>query len=302
MNGGRALPSQAGRRVLITGANTGLGLASATALARAGAQVVLAVRDLDKGGSAADGIRAQVPDAQVELIRLDLADLAVIAGAAAELCTREPLDVLMNNAGVMMVPRPETTVDGFESQMGTNHLGHFALTAQLWPVLTPTARVISLSSIAHLSAGRLHHLLGAAPGYTPMGAYGQSKLATALFGQELSRRIVEAGSGAMSVVAHPGWSATELLARDDGAGLSVKLARRATALLGSSPGDGARSQLFAATDPGIRNGDSVGPALLARGAPRKARLSAGARDEGDGAWLWDESARVTHVNPDFVRP
>nr|WP_240189277.1 oxidoreductase [Nakamurella flavida] len=295
------MPSQAGRRALITGANTGLGLASASALAAAGAQVVLAVRDLGKGRAAVERIGSQVPGARVELVRLDLADLASVAEAATHLREHEPLDVLMNNAGVMMVPQPETTADGFERQMGTNHLGHFALTAQLWPVLAPAARVIQLSSIAHYGAGRLHQMLGTAPGYTPMGAYGQSKLATALFGVELARRVQEAGSSVVSAVAHPGWSATELFSRDDGAGWSVKLARKATALAGSSPQEGARAQLFAATDPSVRNGDFIGPALLARGAPKRAKLSAGARNEGDAAWLWDESARLTQLDPDFVR-
>lgn len=284
-----------GRRMVVTGANTGLGYASALALARAGAEVVLAVRSTDRGEDAAGRIRADSPSAKVRVGRLDLTDLASVAEFGAAEAARGPLDVLMNNAGVMLVPRRELTDEGFEAQMGTNHLGHVALTAHLLPALAaaPHGRVVSISSAAHRAAPRLDRSLNLTGKYSPMGAYGQSKLATLLFGLELDRRLRAVGSSVTSVVAHPGWSATELLDRSDKPGLLVAVSRKATALLGSSPAEGARSQIAAAVDPTIVGGSFVGPAFGLRGHPHSSAMTSVAADPIAAGWLWETSNALT---------
>ena len=302
-----------GRRMIVTGANTGLGLASATALLRAGAEVVLAVRNLEKGAQALEKIEVAATDwpqavsanltQRVRVERLDLADLRSVDEFGAAEAARGPLHVLMNNAGVMLVPRRALTVDGFEMHMGTNHLGHFALTARLLPALTAAGgRVVSLSSIAARSAPRIDPGMNLIGGYAPMRAYAQSKLATLLFGLELNRRLRAAGSPVTSLVAHPGWSATELFDRNDEPGLAVALGRRATALLGSAAADAARSQIAAATDRELPGGSFVGPALVVRGRPHLARLPAGALDPIGAAWLWETSAGLTGARYDLPEP
>lgn len=281
----------AGRRIVVTGANTGLGFASALAFARAGADVVLAVRNVERGQAAAEKIRADTPSARVRVGRLDLTDLASIAAFGRAEVARGPLDVLMNNAGVMLVPRRELTGEGFEAHMGTNHLGHVALTAQLLPALaaSPAGRVVSVSSLAHRAAPRLDRSLNLAGKYSPMGAYGQSKLAMLLFGLELDRRLRAVGSSMTSVMAHPGWSATELIERDDKPGPIVGFSRWATARLGSSPAGGARPQIAAAVDPGITGGSFIGPAFGLRGRPRRASMTRTAADPIAAQWLWETS-------------
>lgn len=235
--------------------------------------------------------------------RLDLADLRSVDEFGAAEAARGPLHVLMNNAGVMLVPRRELTVDGFEMHMGTNHLGHFALTARLLPALTAAGgRVVSLSSIAARSAPRIDPGMNLIGGYAPMRAYAQSKLATLLFGLELNRRLRAAGSPVTSLVAHPGWSATELFDRNDEPGLAVALGRRATALLGSAAADAARSQIAAATDRELPGASFVGPALVVRGRPHLARLPAGALDPIGAAWLWETSAGLTGARYDLPEP
>jgi len=293
---------QWGRRVIVTGANTGLGFQTVLALAGVGAEVVMAVRDLDRGQAAAGRIRDRIEDAKLRVIHLDLANLASVHDFAGTQAATGPLDLLVNNAGVMLVPDREFTSDGFERQMGVNHLGHFALTAGLLPALTqaPAGRVVSVTSLAIRRARRLDHGLGMTGAYTPMGAYSQSKLAVALFGEELDRRLREAGSTVTSVLAHPGWSATGELddgRPDDGAGLRVRFARRATAVLGSSPHAGARPEVFAATSPDIAGGELIGPRFAVRGRPRPVTVPAAAKDPGDAGWLWVESARLTGVEP-----
>jgi NAD(P)-dependent dehydrogenase (short-subunit alcohol dehydrogenase family) len=293
------LPDQVGRRVIVTGANTGLGFAAARVLAGAGADVVLAVRDLDKGVAAALRIRNEFDEAVVRVVHLDLASLASIADFAAAQAAVGPLDLLVNNAGVMLVPRRELTADGFELHMGVNHLGHFALTARLLPALeqSPAARIVSITSIAARRARRLDHGLGLEGDYTPMGAYSQSKLAVGLFAVELDRRLQAAGSTAVSVLAHPGWSATAVAQPDDGAGRFVVLSRRATALLGSSPDAGARSEVAAATARGVGGGVVVGPRFLVRGAPTPRSVPRPMADSSEAGWLWDRSAELTGVEP-----
>jgi NAD(P)-dependent dehydrogenase (short-subunit alcohol dehydrogenase family) len=309
---------QVGRRAVVTGANTGLGYQTALALAGAGAEVVIAVRDLDRGQEAAQRIRDRVEQANLRVILLDLADLASVHDFAAAVRDDGPVDLLVNNAGLMLVPRRRLTADGFEAQMGVNHLGHFALTAQLLPALqqAPDARVVSVTSLMFRRAGRLDHRLGIEGPYSPSTAYAQSKLAVALFAVELERRLTAADSTVSSVLAHPGWSATggrrsprsgstpgptHAAQRSplppEKAGLSVRVARRATALLGSSAVTGARPQVYAATAPTVSGGELIGPRYLVRGAPRPVTLPATISDQSEADWLWSESVRLTGAEP-----
>ena len=292
----------AGRRMVVTGANTGLGFASAMTFARAGAEVVLAVRNADRGHAAAERIRLDTPGASVRVEILDLAELASVRKFGEAEATRGPIDVLMNNAGVMLVPRRELTADGFEMHMGVNHLGHVALTALLLPALAaaPAGRVVSLSSTAHRAAPRLDRNLNQTGRYSPMGAYGQSKLATLLFGLELDRRLRAVDSTITSVIAHPGWSATELMARDDHPGLITAFSRKATAILGSSATEGARSQIAAATDLSIPGGSFIGPAFALRGRPHPSSMNSAASDPISAAWLWDVSNGLTGAEFDLL--
>ena len=290
---------QYGRRAIVTGANTGLGYVSTLALVRAGAEVVMAVRDLDRGQVAAQRIRKQEPEAKLRVIHLDLASLASVYDFAQAQVDDGPVDILMNNAGVMLVPTRERTANGFERHMGINHLGHVALTARLLPALlrSPGARVVSVTSLTYARVGPLDHGLGLTGDYTPMRAYGQSKLAVAVFGLELQRRLHAAGLPVTSVLAHPGWSATAETQPNDDAARSVRLARRATAILGSPPAQGARAQVYAATAASLAGGELVGPRWLGRGAPAAATLAAVAADPVAARWLWNESARLTGADP-----
>ncbi|HOZ56828.1 MAG TPA: SDR family NAD(P)-dependent oxidoreductase [Nakamurella multipartita] len=293
------LPDQIGRRAIVTGANTGLGFAAAKALAGAGADVVLAVRDLDRGVAAAQRIRDALDEAKVRVVHLDLASLASVADFAATQCAQGPVDILINNAGLMLVPRREFTADGFEAQMGVNHLGHYALVAGLLPALeqAPAARIVGVTSLAARRARRLDQRLGLDGDYRPMGAYSQSKLAVGLFAVELDRRLQAAGSRARSLLAHPGWSATAVAQPEDGAGRMVVFSRRATALLGSSPASGARSEVAAATFPDLPGGSLVGPHFLVRGAPRARPAPKAMTDPAQAGWLWSRSAELTGVEP-----
>ncbi len=306
MNAWRSIgvADQFGRRVVVTGANTGLGYQTSLALASAGADVVMAVRDLDRGQAAAQSIRQQIEDAKLRVIHLDLADLASVRDFAESEAATGPLDLLVNNAGLMLVPRRELTRDGFEMQMGVNHLGHFALTAGLLPALlqAPAGRVVSVTSIAARRSRSLDHGMGLVGAYSPMRAYSQSKLAVALFAEELDRRLRATGSTATSVLAHPGWSATAVQRPDDHPGLSVRIGRRTTAIFGASPRAGARPQVYAATAPDVSGGELIGPRMLVRGTPRAVPLTAAATDPVAAGWLWAESIRLTGVEPHPVTP
>lgn len=296
------IPDQTGRTVLVTGATSGLGLASAEALARAGARVLLGARDAGRGRRAAD----RVPGGEV--VELDLADLASVRRAAAEVRDRtgDALHVLLNNAGIMGVP-PTVTVDGFESQIATNHLGHAALTWLLMPALRGGggARVVTVSSLAHRGPGLdVEDLHFARRPYTGARAYSASKLANLLFAAELDRRLRAAGDDVASVAAHPGVSGTDLLLnsvrRRPGAALLLPLARAVNAVTTQSVERGALPQLHAATAPGVRGGDYVGPGGVAelRGHPGPARRTAAARDVALAGRLWEVTAAETGVPPD----
>ena len=283
-----------GQRAIVTGANTGLGFRTASALAGGGARVTLAVRNPDKGAEAAARIRKSHPGAVVQVSTIDLADLATVREFAAREAA-DPVDILVNNAGVMLVPERGTTADGFELHLGINHLGHFALTCLLLPALPPDARVVHVSSLAHHSARRMDRGLSLIGPYAPMAAYAQSKLAVLLFAFELDRRLRAAGSRIVSVAAHPGWSATELFDRGDRPGPFVRMSRWATQQLGSSPVNGARSQVYAATAPDVTGGQFFGPRMLAWGPPAPARASKAARDLAEAQWLWRTSEWLSEV-------
>jgi NAD(P)-dependent dehydrogenase (short-subunit alcohol dehydrogenase family) len=257
---------------LVTGANSGLGYETALALAAAGAEVILAVRNLAAGGHAADRIRSARPDARLRVEPLDLADLASVAAfSEARLFEGRAIDILVNNAGVMAPPRRESTVDGFERQFGTNHLGHFALTARLMPLLT-TARVVSVASLAHRRGGLNFEDLQSERGYDPFAAYAQSKLANLMFALELDRRARAAGSSLVSVAAHPGLAATNIidngLARRPGRALILGLTRLVMPLVTQSAADGALPILKAArTPPSLALNTWAPPALASVAAP-----------------------------------
>ena len=212
------IPSQLGRTAVVTGATGGLGYETALALAKAGSEVILTGRDDRKGQSAIEKISREVTGAKVSYEHLDLANLASIADFAQRMHARQSLDLLINNAGVMALPRRQTTADGFEMQFGTNHLGHFALTARLMPLLRRASgpRVVSVSSLAHRTGLIDFDDLQGARVYSPWKAYGQSKLATLMFALELQRRSDAAGWNLISNAAHPGFARTNLFTERSG--------------------------------------------------------------------------------------
>ncbi|GAA4973525.1 oxidoreductase [Kineococcus glutinatus] len=296
------VPDQRGRTALVTGANGGLGLHVARELARAGARVLLACRDPRRGAAALERLRAELgPAVDAELVELDVADLSSVRRAAAEVAERAPvLDVLVNNAGIMATPR-WTTPDGFEGQLATNHLGHFALTGLLLPALlaAPRPRVVSVASVAHWF-GRLNRSdLMHERRYSPWPVYGQSKLANLLFARELQQRA--ARTRLLSLAAHPGISTTELFSvgpRMSGSRVWKVVQERGVAVIGQPPERGALSLLRAATDPGARGGEYFGPdgPLGFRGAPHRARAMPWARDARSARWLWQRSVELTGVD------
>jgi NAD(P)-dependent dehydrogenase (short-subunit alcohol dehydrogenase family) len=308
------IPTQVGRRALITGANSGIGYHTALELARKGAHVLLACRDNNKGDAALARLLAEVPGASAEVVLLDLASLeSVCAFGAAELALGNPLDLLINNAGVMAPKRRQQTVDGFEIQFGTNVLGHFVLTAVLLPALVRAAvanktqrpRVVTLSSIAH-KQGRLNFDdLQSAKSYGPMAAYRQSKLADLMFAFELHRRLRAAGppiSGVMSVAAHPGVANTNLFQTGEHSAIE-KLVRRgmgvAIGALLNSEVQGAVPTLFAATSPDVADGGYYGPQSLLEtrgGDVGPAKVAPQALDQAAAARLWSECERLSGIS------
>jgi len=290
------MPDQEGRTVLITGANSGLGLRSAEALAAHGARVLLACRNPDKAAVALEAVKAVATGAPPEVIALDLADLDSVRAAADDVTERvDALDVLMNNAGIMAVPRGATK-QGFELQLGTNHLGHFALTGLLLPTLLRSSapRVITTSSQAHRTGRMRWNDLQWTSGYERWRAYGQSKLANLLFMRELGRRAAEAGSPLVSASAHPGWAATHL---QSGEGFTKKLSELGNRVFAQSDAMGALPQLYAATMPDVTSGDYFGPdGLFERaGHPKRVGMTAAARNDADARRLWDTSERLTDI-------
>jgi len=279
MAGSTQVPSQLGRTAVVTGATGGLGYETALALSKAGAEVILAGRDDRKGRSAIDKISHEVAGARLSYEHLDLASLASVADFAQRMHVRQSLDLLINNAGVMALPRRQTTADVFEMQFGTNHLGHFALTARLMPLLRRASgpRVVSLSSLVHRTGFIDFNDLQGVRVYSPWKAYGQSKLACLMFALKLQRRSDAAGWNLISNAAHPGFARTNLFASGPG-GLLSFATDLAAPLFGHSAANGARPILFAATSPEARPGAYYGPGGIGelRGAGARADHATGA--------------------------
>ncbi|CAL9475199.1 hypothetical protein SUDANB145_02910 [Streptomyces sp. enrichment culture] len=291
------IPGLRGRTALITGANSGIGFRTARVLAERGARVLLAGRRPDSLADAARRLRAEVPGARPETVELDLGSLAAIREAAAPLAAAETLDLLVNNAGVMDVPERRLTRDGLELTVGTNHLGHFALTAYLMPALrrSAAARVVTVSAVAAAwRSGDLADLMSER-GYRPMSAYAKSKRANVVFTRELARRL--AGGAHRAVVVHPGSAVTNLQRHTSASRTGRLLVALASRTLMGSPDGAGWPSLYAATHPEAANGAYLGPAGRDQtsGTPRPVRLPAGADDPGLGAWLWRESERLTGV-------
>ncbi len=288
------IPDQTGRTAVITGANSGLGLHTATALARRGAHVVLAVRNTSKGQEAA---RQIAPQGNAEVRELDLSSLESIRSFATEL-PHDRVDVLVNNAGIMMTP-PQKTADGFELQFGTNHLGHFALTGLLLERVqrASAGRIVTVSSIEH-KPGHIHFDdLQLEQGYAPRKAYQQSKLANAVFGLELDRRLRAADSPTISVLAHPGYSDTNLQSTGP-TGLMKRLMSVSNRVVAQSAERGALPTLLAATSPDVKGGEFYGPDGFneMRGDPTKVDPTARAQDQETGKRLWTVSEELTGVS------
>ncbi|MFJ9433605.1 SDR family NAD(P)-dependent oxidoreductase [Streptomyces sp. NPDC101490] len=292
------IPDQTGRTAVVTGANTGLGFQTAAALAAKGAHVVLAVRNTDKGRTAAERITALSPGAAVTVQNLDLSSLASVRAAARQLRDDFPrIDLLINNAGVMWTPR-STTADGHELQFGTNHLGHFALTGLLLDRLLPVpgSRVITVSSGAHrLGASIDFDDLNSERRYGPARAYGQSKLANLLFAYELQRRLADRGA-TVSLAAHPGGAATDL-SRDFSPPVRLLFDKVLVPLFAQGPEYGALPSLRAATDPRATGGQYYGPDGITgmRGHPRPVTSSARSHDRTVQRRLWTVSEELTGV-------
>ena len=293
------IPDLTGRTAVVTGANGGLGLETARALTGAGAKVVMAARNQEKAAEAEASIRGGTPDADLEVVALDLGSLASVNEAAGKvLAGHDSVDILVNNAGVMGIPERKTA-DGFEMQFGVDHLGHFALTALLMPALlrADAARVVTVTSTAHHMGRAVDpdnpHLHGR---YRPWRAYGQAKLANFHFGLGLNRMLVDAGAPAASLIAHPGLSNTDLqavsVAETEG-GFSQRFFHGLAGSTGMSPARGALSQLRAATDPSARGGQFYGPLFVNNGPPvRKPVLRRLGMERAIGR-LWEVSERET---------
>ncbi len=303
------VPDLSGKLAVVTGSNSGLGLGLATRLSAAGADVIMAIRNRAKGEAAIDQIRATVPDAKLTIKNLDLSSLASVAALGEELNAEgRPIDILINNAGVMTPPKRDTTADGFELQFGSNHLGHFALTGHLLPLLraAQSPRVTSLSSVA-ARPGRIHFDdLQFEKKYTAMQAYGQSKLATLMFARELDRRSREAGWGVVSNAAHPGLTKTNLQISGPSHGREkpsvserfYKFSWRFLPFMWQEIDEGILPALYAAASPGAEGGAFYGPrgiGELAGGGVQIAKNPQRSTDEGDNRRLWEVSEQLTGV-------
>lgn len=289
------VPDQSGKTVLVTGANTGIGFDTARVLALRGARVLLGCRSQANAAGAIQQITALNSDVDVSWVPLDLANLASVKAAADRVMQEERLDVLINNAGVMMPPKQKTD-DGFELQFGVNHLGHFALTGHLLPKLQEQsgARVVNVSSLAHRNGHIDYADIHADRSYSRMGRYGMSKLANLLFTFELQRKLQAAGSSVISSACHPGGSATDL-----GRHIPRLLAVLLTPinLVMNSSAEGALPTLMAATAADVQGGDYFGPMRMGemRHSAHRVHTSIAAKNERDAAKLWAISAELTGV-------
>ncbi|WP_172382486.1 oxidoreductase [Streptomyces sp. MNP-20] len=294
------IPDQTGRTILVTGANSGLGYVTARELARRGAHVILTARNADKGRAALDRLRGELTDPTLELRTLDLADLRSVHDFADDLDT--PVDVLVNNAGIMMPPRT-LTKQGFESQFATNHLGHFALTGLLLERLRTGSdpRVVTVTSTLHKNGAIHYDDLDGERSYSPRAFYAQSKYANVLFGLELDRRLRTSAVQVRSVLAHPGYSATNLQSSGP-TGLLKAILKVTNRLVAQDVEMGALNQLYAAAAPQARSGQFIGPdgRNEAKGHPTLVQPVESATDPEAARRLWDLSEQLTGVRYDFT--
>jgi NAD(P)-dependent dehydrogenase (short-subunit alcohol dehydrogenase family) len=305
------VPDLSGKLVIITGANSGLGFGLARRLSAAGADVVMAIRNRAKGEKAIEEIRATVPDAKLTIKSLDLSSLAAVAALGEQLNAEgRPIDILINNAGVMTPPERDTTADGFELQFGSNHLGHFALTAHVLPLLRAAkgARVVSLSSLAARMNARIHFDDPQfEKSYASMSAYGQSKLAVLMFALELDRRSRAAGWDIVSTAAHPGLTKTNLQVAGPSHGREkpalmerfYKASWRWTPFLWQEIDEGILPALYAAAAPHAEGGTFYGPRGFyeaAGGGVAPAKVPARAGNEDDCRRLWELSEQLTGLS------
>jgi len=295
------IPAQTGKTALVTGANSGIGYQAAVELARHGAMVLLCCRSKAKGDAAMAKLLTAVPEAKVRVAVLDMASLASIRAFAENfLAGGWALDILVNNAGVMALPTRELTVDGFERQFGTNHLGHFALTGLLMPALLKAAapRVVTVASLAHRNGKIVWDNLQGEKKYVPWDAYNASKLANILFAKELQRRAQAAGSKLLSIPVHPGVATTSIL--ENGPGLKdvkARLVKLLAPVLFQSDEAGALPTLYAATSPDAKGGEYIGPDGFQafKGYPTVEQPKPQALDEATGKKLWIVSEELTGV-------
>ncbi|KOV67925.1 oxidoreductase [Streptomyces sp. MMG1121] len=300
------IPDLTGRLAVVTGANSGLGYVTTRELARRGAKVVLACRSGTRGSAAVERLLGEVPRADVELGALDLGDLASVRDFARRL-PYDRVDLLVNNAGVMAVPYG-TTADGFETQFGVNHLGHFALTGLLLPRLlaTPGARVVTVSSLMHVLANIDPRHLNSRLRYRRWVVYGRSKSANLLFTHELARRLAARGADVVALAAHPGYAATNLQTagpRAEGRRAVERVMAAANRVFAQPAAAGALPTLYAATADGVRADRFIGPSFaMWRGAPVPSWRAPWTLDDRVSLRLWDESVRLTGVAYDALAP
>ena len=295
------IPSQVGKTALVTGANSGIGYQAALELARHGAYVLMGCRNAAKGQAALERLQREAPGASAEVVELDMASRASIRAFASAFAARGvPLDVLINNAGVMALPKRELTADGFERQVGTNHLGHFALTGLLMPQLLGAAapRVVTVASLAHRDGKIDFENLQSERGYKPWGAYGTSKLANILFAKELDRRARVAHSRLLSLAVHPGVSTTSIFVNGPGENNLKAIAVKLLAPVMMQKDDaGALPTLYAATSPDAHGGEYIGPDGFQelKGSPVVVQPRPQALDVAVGERLWTVSEELTGV-------
>lgn len=290
------------RLAVVTGASSGLGEQTAIRLAVAGAQVVLAVRNPEKAELTKAAILLQAPRSRVEIAELELGRLSSVAGFVEAHADRT-VDILVNNAGTVAGDERSFTEDGFETHMGVNHLGHYALTHGLLPALlrSPIARVVSVSSIAARLTGPFDPGMGETGSYAPFDSYGQSKLACAIFGFELDRRAKRAGVALTSVVAHPGWSSTNLFPSEPDPPLYSRITQAMARRIASPATDGVMSQLRAATDAELTGGELIGPRWLTHGRPHRETPKPTMTDPHAATRLWASSESRTGLRIDLGR-
>lgn len=301
------ISDQRGKVAIITGANSGIGFEAARALAQKGAQVVMACRDEKRGNDAAETIRREEVAGEVEMMILDLGDLASVRRFVENFAQRHAqVDILLNNAGIMRIPYRQTA-DGFEMQFGVNHLGHFALTGLLLPVIarTPQARVVTVSSSLHHSGHINFADLNARTNYDKGAAYSQAKVANLLFAYELQRKFVEHGFDAISVGAHPGYSATNLQfvgPQMENSRLMNLVMSFSNRVIAQSAAMGALPLLYAATAPDVKGGEYFGPDGMgeSRGYPHRVVSSAESHNQEIARRLWSVSEEMTGVHYDFA--